>query len=80
LIKDHVLLSKATQLKEVANELKTILTDELITTIINSIPEDWLRNESDTITTDRMRANYLTYLQAKLALMESLVKEADDAK
>ncbi len=75
-----MLLSKATQLKEVANELKTILTDELITTIINSIPEDWLRNESDTITTDRMRANYLTYLQAKLALMESLVKEADDAK
>ncbi len=80
LIKDHVLLSQATQLKEVANEVKTILTDDLIQTIIASIPEDWLRNESDTISTDRMRGNYLSYLQAKLGLLESLIKEADDAK
>lgn len=80
LIKDHVLLSQATKLKEVAEEVKTILTNNLIKSIIASIPEDWLRNESDTITTEMMRANYLTYLQAKLGLLDSLIKEADDAR
>ncbi len=80
LVKDHVLLSQATKLHDVAKEVKAILTDEFIQSIINSIPEDWLRNESDALTTDTMRANYLTYLRAKLALMDSLIKEAEDAR
>ncbi len=80
LIKDHVLLAQATKLNAVAKEVKAILTDELILSIIERIPEDWLRNDSDTLTTVMMRANYLTYLQAKLVLMDSLIKEAEDAK
>ena len=80
LIKDHVLLSQATKLKDVAKEVKSVLTDERMQSIIDRIPEDWLQNDSDTITTDTMRANYLTYLKAKLALMESLIKEAEDAR
>lgn len=80
LIKDHVLLSQATQLNAVAEEVKAILTDDLILTIIAAIPEDWLRNDSDTITTEMMRANYMTYIQAKLGLLDSLIKEANDAR
>ena len=80
LIKDHVLVSKASQLREVADEMKAVLTDEFITSLVATIPEDWLRNESDTMSTDRMRENYITYLKAKLALIEPLIKEAEDAR
>ena len=80
LIKDHVLLSQATQLKEVANEIKNAWTEETINSIIDSIPEDWLQNESDSFSPDQMRANYKTYLHKKLAMIDTLIKEAEDAR
>lgn len=80
LIKDHVLLSQATNLKEAAKEMLVSINSETIKKIIDTIPEDWLLNESDELTADEMRAAYITYLNAKLAMIDSLVKEAEDAR
>ena len=80
LIKDHVLLSQATNLKEVAKEISALLTKDKIEEIVNTIPEDWLQHESDDMTSDEMRTAYITYLQAKLAMIDSLVKEAENAR
>lgn len=80
LIKDHVLLSQATKLTEVAADFKRLLTDEKLSEIINTIPEDWLQHESDTLSPKEMRAAYNSYLKAKLAMMDSLIKEADNAR
>lgn len=80
LIKDHVLLSQATNLKEAAKEMLVSVNSETIKEIIDTIPEDWLLNESDELTADEMRAAYITYLNAKLAMIDSLVKEAEDAR
>lgn len=80
LIKDHVLLAQASQLQEAAKEILTLLTDEIIANIIATIPEDWLVNDSDTMTTVQMRAAYIEYLHAKLAMIETLVKVAEDAR
>lgn len=80
LVKSHVLLDQATQLGEVAKEFPLLLTKEKITEIIQAIPEDWLQHESDTMTPNEMRASYIQYIHAKLAMIDSLVKEAEDAR
>lgn len=80
LVKNHVLVSQATELSTVAKEFLTLLTDEKITEIVNLIPEDWLQHEADELSPDEMRMAYVTYLQAKLAMIDSLVKEAEHAR
>lgn len=80
LVKDHVLLSQATNLKEAAKEMLVSINSDIIKGIIDTIPEDWLVNESDHLNADEMRTAYITYLNAKLAMIDSLVKEAEDAR
>ncbi|EGV42558.1 aminotransferase class I and II [Bizionia argentinensis JUB59] len=80
LIKDHVLLEFAKNLKEAAIIITDKLTDQKIQEIISLIPEDWLENESDPFSPDEIRAAYITYLQAKLSMIDKLVKEAEDAR
>ncbi|QWX85230.1 aminotransferase class I and II [Cellulophaga sp. HaHaR_3_176] len=80
LIKDHVLLKQATELQEAAKIIKESLSIKLITEIINLIPEDWLLSESDDLLPDEMRAAYNRFLIAKLSMIDSLVKEAEDAR
>jgi hypothetical protein len=80
LIKDHVLLPQATQLCEVAKDFKTLITEEKIDAIVHTIPEDWLQHEADDMSPNEMRHAYKRYLQAKLTLIDSLIKEAEDAR
>lgn len=80
LIKDHVLLEKASVLTEAAKEIKEQLNQNIITRIISKIPEEWLINETDSATPKQMRAAYRDYINAKLALLDALVKEAQDAR
>ncbi|MCH4552497.1 HipA family kinase [Aestuariibaculum lutulentum] len=80
LIKDHVLLPWATKLDIVATEIKQIFTKEKLEEIIGLIPEDWLLDESEKMSPQEMRIAYMEYLQAKLAMIDKLVKEAEDAR
>lgn len=80
LIKDHVLLPKATQLQEAAKEIQQLINNDVIAEIIANIPEDWLINEGETLTTTEMRAAYNQFLCAKLTMIDKLVKEAEDAR
>lgn len=80
LIKDHVLLKQALHLKEAAATILTSLTESKITEIIAAIPNDWLEDEAEEMSPTEMRSAYKQYLQAKLAMIDSLVKEAEDAR
>lgn len=80
LIKDHVLLERATVLQEAATGIKEVLKSDVIAEIINLIPEDWLLSESDDLTPDQMRAAYNQFLKAKVSMIDSLLKEAEDAR
>lgn len=80
LIKDHVLLEQATNLKEAAKEIELAIDTKKITEIIATIPEDWLVHESDTLTPTEMRAAYVEYLTIKISAISVLVKEAEDAR
>ncbi|APU09856.1 aminotransferase class I and II [Cellulophaga lytica] len=80
LIKDHVLLQQATELDYAKQEITSKITPQIIKNITNSIPEDWLTNQTDSLTPAQMRAAYTTYLNAKLGMVDALIKEAKDAR
>ena len=80
LIKDHVLLPKATSLQRASDEIKQIIHSAVISEIVSKIPEDWLLSEGDFFNPDEMRTAYITFLNAKLVMIDELVKEAEYAR
>ena len=80
LIKDHVLLQKATYLREASNEIQRLFNQDKINEIVSAIPEDWLISEFDTMTTDEMREAYVAFIKSRLSKIDLLVKEAEDAR
>ncbi|NRR91122.1 aminotransferase class I and II [Winogradskyella undariae] len=80
LIKDHVLLERASLLDEASKAIISALNSDTIEDIVSKIPEDWLINESDTLSLDEMRNAYIEYLNSRLSKIDLLVKEAKDAK
>jgi hypothetical protein len=80
LIKDHVLLQRATHLKEASKEIQDLISPDKIIEIISNIPEDWLVSEFDTMTTHEMRAAYVAFINTRLSKIDLLVKEAEDAR
>ena len=80
LIKDHVLLAKATVLEEASSAVKKLITKDVIAEIVSKIPEDWLISEGDFLNPTEMRTSYNTFLNAKLAMIDELVKEAENAR
>lgn len=80
LIKDHVLLSKASLLDEVDKEFKTILTEEKIRGIIALVPDIWLQWEDTDETSDQIREVYIRFLLVRLNHSEIFIKEAQNAR
>jgi hypothetical protein len=78
LIRDHVLLSQATELDQVDKEFSSILTDEKIRDIVDLIPEEWLTGVFET--SDEHRQAYVQFLQSRIAHSEIFVNEAQNAR
>lgn len=79
-VKDHVLLARANDLQTIADEMKSILTEELVTEIVNSIPDDWLVEQEMPLSVEEKRAAYVRFLMSRIEKLDVLVKEAEDAK
>ncbi|KUJ59564.1 aminotransferase class I and II [Flavobacteriaceae bacterium CRH] len=80
LIKDHVLLPQASLLKEVDAEFKTLLTNEILEEIVNTIPQEWLQWEDTDETPEALRNVYLQFLQTRLNNSEIFVNQAQNAR
>ena len=80
LIKDHVLLPKATFLTTVDKELKALLTDERLKEIVNLIPEEWLQWEAADITAEEIKNTYFEFLKIRRDHSQIFVKQAEDAR
>ena len=76
LIKDHTLISVASQLSEVDQSLKAALTPPALTQIIDLIPEPWLGDEPQFPTSSAHREAYLAYLLSRLESSANFVEEA----
>lgn len=79
-VKDHVLLERASQLKQAAEKIKEVITPEVIHNIVSLVPEDWLEDPNESMSPDEMRSAYATFLISRLDKIETLVKEAEHAK
>lgn len=79
-IKDHVLLPLATQLHIVDKEFRSLLTAERIHAIISSIPDQWLADESSLESSNEKRQIYIQFLETRLSISETFVKEASHAR
>lgn len=79
-IKDHVLLERANHLTEASKKIQRLINKDKITEIVSLIPEDWLIEESNPLTSAEMRTAYIEFLDSKLNKIDLLAKEAADAK
>lgn len=79
LIKDHVLLPYATRMEEVNQEFSSLIENDFIADLVNTIPEDWLVDSPFDSVTEHRDA-YAQYLRDRVKHSEILVKEANDAR
>jgi len=80
MIKDHVLLAKATELNAAAEIVTSSLTETKLKEIVDLIPDDFLEDPSTEMTAEEKRAAYVQVLLSKISNIDSLVKEAENAK
>ena len=80
LIKDHVLLSRATELTEVDAEFRQILTPGIISSIVSLIPDEWLKIEWQDQSPDEIRDVYAKFLNLRIAASAIFVAEAQHAR
>lgn len=75
-IKDHVLLPQASRLDEVNDVFKKILTPEVLSEIVNQLPDTWLQWEESDLNPQEIRDIYLAFLVKRLENSEIFVNEA----
>lgn len=80
LIKDHVLLPKASLLKETDVLFKKVLTAEILQEIVALIPDEWLQWEEAEATPEELRNVYLQFLLIRLENSEIFINEAQNAR
>lgn len=80
MIKDHVLLEKATKLQEAKQILKELLTPKVIDGIVSLLPNDWLQDPSIEVNEDERRKVYISLLNTRIANLDQLTKEAENAR
>jgi hypothetical protein len=79
LIKDHVLLSQATELDKADEKFRVILTDSLIQFIVNLVPDEWLVIDSPFATADEHRNAYAEFLITRVKHSAIFTKAAQHA-
>ncbi|MBG8554156.1 HipA family kinase [Hymenobacter guriensis] len=77
-VKDHVLLPQAAELAWADAEGHARLTSERLRAIVALVPDEWLQ-EPD-LTPEQQRANYVQFLENRLAASEIFVQEATTAR
>jgi hypothetical protein len=80
LIKDHVLLPRASELDAVNSEFKEILTDELLKSITDLIPDVWLDWQDSDDTPEQIRETYFQFLKTRRDHSHIFLNEAQNAR
>jgi len=76
-IKDHVLLAKASKVREVNDTYKANFSEDNIRQILAIIPDEWLLEEGRELTPDEVREVYLQFLTTRLSNSEIFIKQIE---
>ncbi len=79
-VKDHVLLPVASEIEEASKIYKAILTHDLLDSIINLIPDNWLTTGDYTGEPQEIKNTYLDFLKKRLDHSDIFEKEAEHAR
>lgn len=80
MIKDHVLLSMASALAEVDEQMASLLTADNLADIVASIPDPWLPEDQGFAGRNGQREAYLKYFTARVRSSAMFVQEAVRAR
>lgn len=80
LIKDHVLLPKASKLEEAHTEFSSKLNPSILKEIVDRIPNEWLQWEETDLSPDEIKLVYLKFLSLRLENASTFLKQAQDAR
>ena len=80
LVKEHILLPFATSIEAVDQAMTALFTEEVIKTIVELIPDDWIKENSPFSTTTENRQAYVDYLTRRLDAPRHFVEEAIRAR
>jgi hypothetical protein len=80
LIKDHVLLKQASALAEVDARMTSLLTADKLRSIVQSIPDSWLADDSGFANKAALREAYLNYFTLRVHSSQVFVQEAVRAR
>ncbi|MDQ3112256.1 MAG: aminotransferase class I and II [Bacteroidota bacterium] len=80
LIKDHVLLSQATQLADVDIEFRNLLGKDVLEAIPQLLPDEWLQWEGSDLTPEQIRKTYTSFLQKRLENSSIFINAANHAR
>lgn len=79
LIKDHVLLRKATEIEEADRLFRAMISPELIDHIVAAIPDDWLK-DAPFEHIEEHRDAYSRFLKKRVAHSSVIVNEVNHAR
>ena len=79
LLPNHVLLRLASQLEEIDGAMAAALTEDVLSAIVDRVPDSWLE-ERTTSSAGDLRAAYLRYLTERLASPRPFVEEGARAR
>lgn len=79
-VKDNILLPQATRLEAAAEVFHQHLDVDWLTNLLLCVPDEWLVEETDSLTPTEKREAYLEFLLTRLSNIQLLTKEANDAR
>ena len=78
-VRDHVLLPWASELEKADRAFRSILTEEVLESIVKVIPEDWLEFDEDRLPADNRKV-YHQFLINRVNSSRDFIKEAEHAR
>ncbi len=79
-IKDHVLLSKATEIERIDAEYKGLFTKENIKLVLDAIPDEWLVDEVRSLNAEQVREVYVEFIAQRASQSEIFVNQIQHAR
>jgi hypothetical protein len=79
-IKDHVLLPQASKLEQVDVECKKILSESVLQSIVNLIPDEWLKWDGTNESPEQIKETYFNFLNTRLQHSSIFITEALNAR
>jgi hypothetical protein len=79
-IKDHVLLAQANELETVDATMRNILTPQLIQSIVDCVPDEWLGNEDIFTSIREHRQAYIDFLNTRIVHSSTFINAAQHAR